>query len=406
MMIWRNGRLVAAAVGVVVAGAAGCERAQPKLAAPRPPVVVVSRPVTDYVTDNEDFTGRTEAVYSVNITARVSGYLDKVHFKDGDEVKEGDLLFEIDPRPYKAEMNRTESVLAQSEAHLKRLDADFRRASNLFSRGNISREEIDRASGDRSEAEAAVGVSRASFDLAKLNMAFTRITAPISGRLSRRLVDPGNLVKADETALTSIVSLDPLYVYFDIDERTLLRLRRLIGEGKIPSRTEAEVPVYGGLSDEDGFPHKGIINFSDNKVDPGTGTLRVRASLNNPKPRVLSPGLFMRVRLPVGSPHKSVLVAEQALGTDQGRKFVYVVNDKNEVVYRPVQVGRLLEGKRVINEGLSTGERVVVSGLQRVRPGAKVDPKDEDLGKPAKAAAAPAAEPPGSVAQRKDGSKG
>ena len=406
MMIWRNGRLVAAAVGVVVAGAAGCERVQPKLAAPRPPVVVVSRPVTDYVTDNEDFTGRTEAVYSVNITARVSGYLDKVHFKDGDEVKEGDLLFEIDPRPYKAEMNRTESVLAQSEAHLKRLDADFRRASNLFSRGNISREEIDRASGDRSEAEAAVGVSRASFDLAKLNMAFTRITAPISGRLSRRLVDPGNLVKADETALTSIVSLDPLYVYFDIDERTLLRLRRLIGEGKIPSRTEAEVPVYGGLSDEDGFPHKGIINFSDNKVDPGTGTLRVRASLNNPKPRVLSPGLFMRVRLPVGSPHKSVLVAEQALGTDQGRKFVYVVNDKNEVVYRPVQVGRLLEGKRVINEGLSTGERVVVSGLQRVRPGAKVDPKDEDLGKPAKAAAAPAAEPPGSVAQRKDGSKG
>lgn len=363
------------------AALAGCERAQPRLAAPKPQVVIFSQPVSDYVTDYEDFTGRTEAVFTVEIRARVSGYLDKVNFKDGDEVKEGDLLFEIDPRPYKAELNRMEASVAQSEARRKRLDADFRRASNLYNRGNVSREDFDKVAGDHSEAEAAVGVARAIFDLAKLNITFTRITAPISGRLSRRLVDPGNLVKADETSLTTIVSLDPLYVYFDVDERTMLRYRRLVNEGKVKSRTVAEVPILIGLSDEEGFPHKGVIDFSDNKVDPGTGTLRVRAKLDNPKPRVFSPGLFTRVRLPVGAPRKSLMIAEQAIGTDQGRKFLYLVNDKNEVVYRPVKVGKLDSGMRVIENGLAPGDRVVVTGLQRIRPGAKVDPKPEETKK-------------------------
>ncbi len=363
----------------------GCERPQPKLKAPDAPIVSVALPVTDYVTDYEEFTGRTEAIYSIDIRARVTGYLQKVPPVDGAEVNKGDLLFEIDPRPYKAELARMEATLAQNEAHLKRLDADFRRVSNLFSRGNAAREEFDKSAGDRSEAEAAVGIASASRDLAQLNESFTRVEAPISGRLSRRLVDPWNLVKADETTLTTIVSLDPLYVYFDVDERTMLKLRRLTQEGRMPSREEGQIPIEAGLSDETDangtplFPHKGVINFSENKVDPSTGTLRVRASIDNPKPgptkpRVLSPGLFIRVRLPIGNPRKSILVPEQAVGTDQGRKFIYVVGDDNKVVYRPVTVGKLQSGKRVIEGNLAANERVVVSGLQRVRPGGIVKP--------------------------------
>ena len=372
----------------------GCEKPMPKVLPPKPTVVSVKKPVSDYVTDFEEFTGRTQAVYDIKIMARVTGYLDKVYFKDGAEVKEGDLLFEIDPRPYKAELARTEATVAQGDAHLKRLEADFRRASSLLARYGISREEYDKITGDRAEAEAAVGIAVASRDLAKLNEEFTRIKSPITGRLSRRMVDPGNLAKSDETILTTIVSLDPLYVYFDVDERTMLELRRLIREGKMPSRDVAEVQIEAGLADEvdlEGnqiFPHEGTINFSDNKVESGTGTLSVRASIANPRSeastsRVLSPGLFIRVRLPIGSPHKSILVPEQAIGTDQGRKFLYVVNDKDEVVYHPVKVGKLDRGLRVIAEGISADDRVIVSGLQRVRPGSKVKPND--VSKPVRA---------------------
>ena len=360
---------------VSVAATVGCERPQPKITASRPPVVLVTTPVSDYVTDYEDFTGRTDAIFSVEIRARVTGYLDKVHFKDGDDVKEGDLMFVIDPRLYKADLDRAVSTVAQNEARLKRLEADFTRAKNLYARGGIGREEYDKVSGDRAEAEAAVGISKAALDYARHNEEFTRVRAPISGRLSRRLVDPGNLVQADMTALTTIVSLDPMYLYWDVDERTLLRLRRLVREGKIKTRAEAEIPVYAALSDEDDYPHKGAINFADNRVDASTGTLRLRAVIDNPKPYVLSPGLFMKVRLPVGTPHRSILIPEQALGSDQGRKFLYVVNDKNVIVRRLVDVGKIEKGLRVINRGLSSGERVVVSGLQRVRPELVVDPK-------------------------------
>lgn len=368
----------------------GCEAEKPKMVQTKPPTVVVSRAITDDVTDYEDFTGRTEAVFSVDVRARVTGYLEHVRFKDGDEVKEDDLLFEIDPRPYQAELARAEATILQGEAHLNRLDADLRRAKNLFNRGNISREEYDKYTGDRAEALAMVGVAMSGRDLAKLNVEFTKIKAPIAGRLSRRMVDPGNLVKADETILTSIVSLDPMYVNFDIDERTILKIRRLIREGRVKSRAEAEVPVLIGLSDEDGFPHRGTINFSDNKVDPSTGTLRVRGIIDNPKTpntnsRVLSPGLFTRVRLPIGTAHKETLIPEDAIATDQGRKYLYVVKDEKKkgaksesdteqvVVDRTVKVGRTIGGLRVIEEGLKPDELVIVRGHQRVRPGAKVE---------------------------------
>ena len=398
-----------AALSAVGLAIAGCGQTETQLPPPKPPGVIVSLPSSDYITDYEDFTGRTDAVYYIEVRARVTGYLDKVYFKDGDEVKEGDLLFEIDPRPYLAQLEATKASIHQGVAHLKRLDTEALRARNLFNRGNQSREELDKVVADRDEADAMVGLAKASMDLAQLNVTFTKIRAPISGRLSRRMVDPGNLVRQDDTILTSIVSQDPIYVYFDVDERTLLRLRHLVQEGKIKTRDQADIPVLIGLSDEEGWPHPALLNFSDNRVDANTGTLRVRASLPNPPVnktgtlRIFSPGLFARVRLPVGSAHRELLIPEEAIGTDQGRKFVFVVKEQKKtakkgeaskekekpagkeekggggmehvVVDRTIEVGTSINGMRVIREGLKANELVIVSGVQKVRAGSKVSPR-------------------------------
>jgi len=351
-------------LAVLLLGAmlAGCDRPQAAAPPSRPSVVVVSLPVVQETTDYEDFTGRTEAVAGVEVRARVTGYLDKVLFKEGTEVNQGDPLFEIDPRSYQAELKRAEANLLQAQSRLKRLQRDFKRASELLPERAISQDDFDRVSGDRDEAAAAV------------NLNFTRVIAPLSGRISRQLIDPGNMVKADETPLTTIVKLDPIYAYYDEDERTMLRVRRLIRAGAVKSIREAAVPVLLGLVDEEGFPHVGRIDFVDNRVDSMTGTLRLRGVFENAN-RLLSPGLFVRIRVSIGKPHPAILISEQALGTDQGQNFVYVVNDKNEVVYRRVKLGPLQGGLRVIEEGLATGERVITNGLQRVRPGVKVEPK-------------------------------
>jgi RND family efflux transporter MFP subunit len=355
----------------------GPSPAQPSLAQ-QTPEVLVSLPVSREVTDYVDFPGRTEAVNSIEVRARVTGYLDKVHFQEGTDVKQGDLLFEIDPRTYQAELARADATLSQAQAHLARMEADAQRASDLLPGRRISREEFDRIIGDRRESSAAVGVAKANRDLAELNLGFTKVRAPLSGRISRRYIDPGNLVKADETALTTIVSLDPIYAYFDADERTTLQLQRLVREGKIRWSPGTELPVLLGLADEDGFPKQGTINFADNRVDPDTGTWRLRGLFHNAD-HALSPGLFVRMRAPIGKPYTATLVSEEALGTDQGQKFVYVVDDKNKVEYRRVKVGRLHDGLRVITLGLAPMERVVVSGLQRVRPGIEVTPKLVDM---------------------------
>jgi RND family efflux transporter MFP subunit len=345
----------------------------------------VSYPVEREITEQAEFTGRFEAVYSVDVRARVTGYLDEVYFKDGDEVTRGAPLFEIDPRPYKVDLDRAEGSAAQIEARLARLDAERRRGVTLFNRGASSREEFDRSTGDYKEAQASLSVARANLDMAKLNIEFTKVRAPIGGLLSRRLVDPGNLVQADVTPLTSIVSLDPIYLYFDIDERTVLKVRSLVSEGKLVSREQgAVVPIMAALAGEEGFPHKGVINFSDNKINPRTGTLRVRGVIENPVVkgknfRQLSPGLFARVRLPLGEPHRALLVTERAIDTDQGQKILYLVDDKNEVDSRPVRLGAIHDGLRAIEDGLKPGERVIVVGLQQVRPGAVVEPKLVDM---------------------------
>jgi RND family efflux transporter MFP subunit len=368
--------------GLFLAGLVGCGNGPPKGGEAALPRVEVARVITRSVRAYENFTGRTEAKRSIDIRARVTGYLDKVMFKEGDDVKEGTPLFEIDPRPYQATLNGADANLAQANAHLKRLNNDYERAVVLLGKQAMSQEDFDRIVGDRGEAVAAVGVAKAQVESARLNLGFTKISAPITGRISRQNIDPGNLVQADNTVLTTIVSLDPIYVYFDVDERTMLRLRRLVQEGKIKSAREqgVTIPVEIGTSDEDGFPHPGVINFVDNRVDPATGTLRVRAEAPNPK-AFLSPGLFARLRIPIGDPHPATVVAERALGTDQGQKFLFVVGDDDVVQYRPVTIGALQNGLREIVDGVKEGERVVVSGLQRVRKGVKVDAGEVDMEK-------------------------
>ena len=403
----RRGIWIAGLLGLLMAPGCGKPAAKP----PESPVpeVLVTRPVVEDVTDFEEFIGHTEAIFTVEVRARVTGYLDKVNFNDGDEVEKGTLLFEIDSRPYKAELDRAEATLRQGEARLTRLAADYRRAETLFKKNAIGQEEFDRIGGDFAEGKAAIGVATAALDLAKLDLDFTRVTAPIGGRLSRRMVDPGNLVKADETPLTSIVSLDPMHVYFDIDERTLLKIRRLIAQGLIKPRTEVEVPVLVGLSDEAEFPHRGVINFSDNKVDSSTGTLRIRGIIDNKKPRIFSPGLYVRIRLPIGNPHKSILISEQAIGSQMTKKFVYVVRKsmvedkktkvkalKDVAFEQPIEIGSQIRGLRVVNKGLKEGDVVVVGGLQRIRDRAEVAlPKAKDPAGPeiARGPAAPAPVP-------------
>ena len=362
----------------------GCKREPPAIAAIPPPVVMVSLPVEQEVRDYYDYTGRTAAVDSVEVRARVSGYLVKVTFTEGVLVQKGDLLFQIDPRPFQAVLDEAKGQVAQWEAKLARAEADVARDERLLPKGAASQKDLDQAVADRGEARAAIQSARAAVDRAALDLEFTRVTSPINGRISRYLITEGNLVTADTTLLTTIVSTNPMYVYFDADEGSVLHVRQLIREGKAPNPRAGEVvPVLLGLANETGFPHQGTVNFVDNQVNPQTGTVRVRGVFPNPnepnKPEVLLPGNFARVRFLIGQSHRALLVTERAIDTDQGQKIVYVVNDKNEVLSRPIRVGALHDGLRVIEEGVQPGERVIVNGLLQVRPGITVEPKLVDM---------------------------
>lgn len=360
--------------------AAGCAKPPPP-AATAPTVVTVAKPVERSVTDYADFTGRTAAVESVEVRARVFGYLDKVNFKEGALVEKGAVLYEIDQRPYKAALAQAEASLAQAQAKADRLKRDLDRFLKLGPAA--SREEVDRVTGEKAEADAAVGSAVAARDTARLNLDFTRIVAPIRGHVSRTMITVGNLVQSGEasggTLLTTIVAGDNMHVYFDVDERTLLR-RREAARGGMASASpmDGDRPVLMALATEEGFPRHGTLDFVDNQVNPKTGTIRVRGLFPNPD-GVLTPGLFVRVRIPIGDAHPTLLVTDRAIETNQGQKVVYTVNDKNEVVARPVRLGGLQDGLRAVEAGLSPGDRVVVNGLQRVRPGVVVDPKPVDM---------------------------
>jgi RND family efflux transporter MFP subunit len=364
----------------------GCTREPSPLAAVPPPEVSVAPPLEREVTDYDEYTGRLAALEEVEVRARVRGYLIKVNFTEGAEVKQGDVLFEIDPRPFQAELDAAKGQVAQWEAKLTRAEADVARNERLLPKGAASQKDLDTAIADRGEARAAIQSARAQVESAALDLEFTRVTAPISGRVSRAFVTKGNLVNAsagEATLLTTIVSVDPIYVYFDIDERALLQYqqaaRAQAGESeRIPNVREAKIPVQLGLATEAGFPHEGVVDFVDNRVDPQTGTIRVRAAFANTN-RVFTPGLFARVRVPVGDKYQAVLVPDRAIGTDQGQKYVLAVNDKNVVEYRAVKLGRLHDGLRVIQEGLQPGELVIVSGIQRARPGLTVTPQRTEV---------------------------
>jgi RND family efflux transporter MFP subunit len=365
-------------------GTAGCTRA-PAVAAAGPVSVPVSRPVEREVTDYADFTARIAAVDSVDVKAHVWGYLDKVNFKEGDLVKKGDVLFELDPRPYQALLNQVKAKVAQDEAQLKFDEAEYQRNLRAGT-GALSRSDLEKSAAARDVDVANIAADKAVVASRQLDLGYTKVTAPVSGRVSRYLVTVGNLIQSGDqgggTLLTTIMSVDPMYAYFDVDEITDQRVRKLIREGKFESAGE-KVPVALGLATEEGFPHEGTINFADNQVNPKTGTLRVRGVFPN-QDAALTPGYFARVRVPISPPHKALLVSDRALTNDQGQQVLYVVNDKNEVVSRPVRPGQLHDGLRAIEDGLKPGERVIVNGLQQVRPGATVEPKLVDMPSPSK----------------------
>jgi RND family efflux transporter MFP subunit len=360
----------------------GCVREPSEPPAPAPTPVRVSYPVEREVTDYADFTARTTAVDSVEVRAHVWGYLDKVNFKEGALVKKGDVLFELDPRPYQAVLNQAKAKTAQDEAQLTYDEAEYRRNLELVRTGAVSRSDLDKSAAARGVDLANIAADKAIVASRQLDLEYTKVIAPVSGRVSRYVVTVGNLIQSGDqgggTLLTTIVSVDPMYAYFDVDEHTVLHVRRLIREGKATSARNSEVPVWLGLANEDGYPHRGTINFVDNLVNPKTGTLRVRGVFPN-KGEALAPGYFARVRVRIGYPHRALLVSDRALDTDQGQKIVYVVNDKNEVVSRPVRLGALHDGQREITDGLKPGEQVIVNGLQQVRLGITVEPNLVDM---------------------------
>jgi len=384
---------------VIVLPGPGCRHKTAQTEDSLPPMVAVSRPIEREVSDYVDFTGRTEAPQSVDVRPRVTGYLVRMPFKEGAEVKTGDLLFEIDPRPYQALLDKAKGDVMLAEARLKQTIADYQRAlaTNRITPHAVSQQDLDKYLANQDEAEGSVQASKAQVETCKINLDFTRVTSPIDGRISRYLLTIGNLANQDATLLTTVVSQDPMYAYFDVDEQTLLRVARILQKAKENLLDKKEVRVWMGLADEQGFPHEGYVDFANNVVDPSTGTVTSRGVFANPAApsgsRLLRPGMFVRVRLHLGKPFKAVLVAERALATDQGKKYLLVVDEKNVVQYRQVAVGPLQDdGLRVISEGLEPHERVITSGLQLVQP--RMEVRTEEVPMPTTAAAEPAAQKP------------
>jgi len=346
----------------------------PEPAPAPPPKVTVSQPLVREIIEWDEYTARLEATEAVEVRARVSGYLQSVHFKDGRVVKRGTLLFVIDPRPYQAEVDRLNAELQLAQARLDLAKSDYARAQTLLRFRAISQEEADTRAATERQAQESVEAARAAVEVASLNLEFTRVTAPITGRISRKLVTEGNLINggsAESTLLTTIMSMDPIYSYFEVDERSYLKYMRASHNGHSRSRQE-RIPVYLALADEEGFPHKGYIDFIDNRLDPRTGTMTGRAVFANAT-LALTPGLFARVRVQTGSEARdAVLVPDEAVGSDQSQRFVFVVNGDSTVEYRAVQVGALIHGFRVINKGLKSDEWFVASGIQRAKSGAQV----------------------------------
>lgn len=359
----------------------GCREEQKKADPPPPMTVYWVKPTSNPVTEFEEFTGRTAATKVNELRARVSGYLARIDFEDGAHVEKDEVLFKIDDRPFVAEEQRTGAVVNQFEARIKRLTSQLQRAQELLERNAMSQNEFDTAKYDLEEATANLAEARAAHELAILNVQFTTIKAPLNGRIGRRLLDVGNLVMADQTSLATIVPQDQVYVDFDMDERTVLKIRRTADPAVVTQGKDSNVTVDIALADAPEFSLHGRVDFLDNQIDSATGTLRARATVDN-SDGLLSPGLFVRLRYPIGQPLQSLLIPEEAMASDQGRPFVFVVGvgvgdhaGMPVALARDVQPGPLVGSQRVIRSGVNSDDRVIVTGLQRLRNGMLIKPE-------------------------------
>src|SRR5438552_8323385 len=345
---------------------------------PSPPVVTVAPVERQELVEWDEFTGRTEPVESVEVRPRVSGYIQEVRFQSGQLVKKGDVVFVIDPRWHQADFERRKAEFEQAKVRLENAKREADRTPQLLANKAISTEESDARQARYQEAKAVSLAAQAALDSARLDLEYTQVRAPIDGRVSRALLTEGNYVSGvagATTLLTTIVSLDPIYVHADIDENSLLRFNALSRANKLETNGDGKIPVQLQLADEEQFPHRGKIESFDNHLDPNTGSILLRAVFSNTDGRIV-PGLFARIRVPLSARHPALLVEERAIGTDQAQKFVLSLTESNTVEYRAVQLGPLIEGKRVVRSGLGDGDKIVVNGLQRVRPGMPVSPQE------------------------------
>jgi multidrug efflux system membrane fusion protein len=347
-------------------------------AAPPPPEVTVAKPIVRQIVEDDEFVGRFDAVDSVDVRARVAGYLAEVHFTDGQLVNAGDLLFTIDQRPFVAEKQRAEAEERVTSAQLDYAKQQFDRAADLVRRGTIPQQQYDERNQAHLSAQASAEAAKAATRTAALNLEYSEIRAPISGRIDRRFLSIGNLVQPDVTVLTRIVSLDPIDFYFDIDERSLINYARDARQRLAALQEGGGLEVSVRLADNTTGPFKGKMNFAENRVDEQSGTLRLRARLANPD-FVMQPGMFGRVNIPGSLPHDGVLLPDEAVSSDQDRRVVYVLDGDNKVSAKPVRPGPTIDGYRVIRSGLDGSETVVINGLMRVRPGVTVTPKPVEL---------------------------
>ena len=389
-------RVIATRAGCIIGSALLLISACGKLgggaqSAPPPPQVSVAKVLERQVKDWDEFTGRLQAVETVEIRPRVSGYIDKVAFIEGSQVKRGDLLFVIDPRPYQAEYDRAAADVKRYKTALELARIELARVQRLKDSGAVSEEELDERKSTVAQADANVAAAEAALETASLNLNFTRVTSPVNGRVSRAEITRGNLVTGGTnggTLLSSVVSMDPMYLYFDADEQSYLRYSQL-AHSAAGSTNDEQKPVQVGLANEEGFPHAGTLDFVDNQLNPQTGTIRARAVLQN-KDGQFTPGLFARVQLLVSGEYSAILIEDRGVNTDQNQKYVLLLGANNQIEYRKVKLGRVIEGLRIVREGLKPGDAIVVNGAQRVHPGVTVTPQWVVMGADSAAATASA----------------
>lgn len=381
--------LLFATLLAATAAFAGCKKNSAGAGAPPPASVTVAKPISKKVMEWDEYVGRLAAPQTVDVRARVSGYLDKVHFKEGGEVKEGDVLFTIDPRPYQATYDRMQAEVDRAKARRELAQNEARRSEGLFKSKTVSIEEYEQRTQGLAEAEANLRSAEAALEEAKLDLEFTSVRSPISGRISNALVTVGNLITGgttNATMLTRVVSVDPIFCYVDVDERSALKYRELFRQGKRASALYGQVEARMGLANQEGYPHEGVIDFVDNQINPSTGAIRARGVFPNPD-QLMAPGFFARLRVPGSGEYDAVLVRDSAIGSDQGKAFVMVVDGKGVVSQRPVTLGPVEDGLRIVREGLRPEERIIVNGLMAARAGATVNVTEEAPMKPVAIAA-------------------